>query len=81
MILAQKKSSNVLSTIGIGAASSTINYKDTFGLSWVKIFNTSNGPTSFNPYTLYKSTPSDLTLTHLTSYSASTLTSLQGYQV
>lgn len=80
MIMAQKKSTSTLSTIGIGAASSSINYQSTFGLSWVRIFNNSNAPQSSNPYTMKYSSPSTLTLTSLTSYTSTTLTLLEGYQ-
>ncbi len=78
--MAQKKSTSVISTIGIGAASSAINYQSTFGLSWVVIFNSSNVPTSYNPYTLYNSVPASLTLTTLTSYASTSLSLIQGYQ-
>jgi hypothetical protein len=44
MVMAQKKSTSTISSIGIGAASSSINYQSTFGLSWVRIFNNSNAP-------------------------------------
>ena len=80
MIMAQKKSTSTLSTIGIGAASSSINYQSTFGLTWVRIFNNSNAPQATNPYTLRYSTPSTLTLTSLTSYASSSLTLKEGYQ-
>ena len=80
MIMAQKKSTNTISTIGIGAASSSINYQSTFGISWVRIFNNSNVPTTTNPYTTYYSTPPTLTLTHLTTYSSSSVTLEEGYQ-
>lgn len=80
MIMAQKKSTSILSTIGIGAASSSINYQSTFGLTWVRIFNNSNAPQATNPYTLRYSTPSTLTLTSLTSYTSTSLTLKEGYQ-
>ena len=80
MVMAQKKSTSTISSVGIGAASSSINYQSTFGLSWVRIFNNSNIPTATNPYTLHYSTPASLTLTHLTTYAASALTKVEGYQ-
>jgi len=79
MIMAQKKSSNNIATIGIGASSSVVNYQSTFGISWVKIFSTSNAPLSTNPYTLYYSTPPTLTLTTLTSYASTSLNLIEGY--
>jgi hypothetical protein len=80
MIMAQKKSVNTISTIGIGSASSVINFQSTFGISWVRVFNTSNVPINYNPSSLLFSTPPILTLTHLTSYSASSVTLVEGYQ-
>ncbi len=80
MILAQKKTLNNVTTVGIGSASATINYQSTFALSWVRILNSHNSPTNTNPYTLYYSTPSTLTLTTLTSYSGITLAPVEGYQ-
>jgi len=80
LIMAQKKNTNIITTIGIGSSSSTINFQSTFGLSWVWIFNNSNAPQSTNPYTLYSSTPSTLTLTYLTNYVSSALTLVEGYQ-
>ena len=73
MIVAQKKTTNSITNIGIGASSSVINYQSTFGISWVKIFSTSNVPLATNPYTLYYSTPPTLTLSTLTSYSSKSL--------
>lgn len=74
MVMAQKKSLNTISTIGIGSSSSTINYQSTFGLSWVRVFSNSNIPQSTNPYTLHYSTPPTLTLNYLTSYASSSIT-------
>lgn len=74
MIMAQKKSLSTVTTIGIGASSSSLNYQSTFALSWVKVFDNSNAPQTTNPYTMFYSTPAALTLTHLTSYSASSVT-------
>lgn len=79
MIVAQKKSTNVISTIGIGASSSSINYQSTFGISWVRVFNTSDSSTSYNPYTLLYSTPPALTLTSLTTYASASVTLVEGY--
>lgn len=80
MIMAQKKTSNSITSIGIGSASSALNYQSTFGLSWVRIFSNSNAPTTTNPFTLHFSTPPTLTLTSLTSYSSSSITLIEGYQ-
>jgi hypothetical protein len=80
MIMAQKKTTSSLTSIGIGAASSSINYQSTFALSWVRIFNNSNTPTAYNPYTLKYSSPSALTLTYLNTYAATSLTLVEGYQ-
>ena len=76
MIVAQKKSTNTIGTIGVGSSSSAINYQSTFGISWVKVFSTSNAPMATNPFTLRFSTPSILTLNHLTTYSSRTVTLL-----
>lgn len=80
MIMAQKKTANTVTTIGIGSASSTINYQSTFALSWVRVFSTSNAPMTTNPYSLYYSTPPTLTLTYLTTYASSSVTLVEGYQ-
>lgn len=80
MIMAQKKTTNSITNIGMGSSSSTIDYQSTFGLSWVKVFNNSNAPMTTNPYTLYYSTPPTLTLTYLTSYASSSITLIEGYQ-
>lgn len=80
MIMAQKKSLNTVYTVGIGSSSSSINYQSVFGISWVRVFNNYNAPQTTNPYTLYYSTPPTLTLTYLTSYSASSITLIEGYQ-
>jgi hypothetical protein len=80
MIMAQKKSLNTITTIGIGSSSSSINYQSTFGLSWVKVFNNSNTPQTTNPFTVYYSNPPALTLTYLTTYAASSVTLMEGFQ-
>lgn len=79
MIMAQKKSLNTVTNIGIGSASSALNYQSTFGLSWVRVFSNSNVPQATNPYTLQYSNPATLTLTHLTSYSSLSVTLKEGY--
>ena len=79
MIMAQKKSSNTINTIDIGKASSTINYQSTFGISWVRVFDNSNVPTTTNPKTLFYSTPPTLTLTHLNTYTSVALVKTEGY--
>lgn len=80
MIMAQKKSTNNITTIGIGSSSDVINYQSTFGISWVRVFNNLNAPQTTNPYTLLYSTPPTLTLTYLTSYAASSVTLVEGLQ-
>ena len=79
MIIAQKKNSNNVLHVGIGSSSSAVDYQSTFGISWVRIFNSYNAPTNVNPYTLLYSTPPTLTLTHLTSYSSKSITLVEGY--
>lgn len=74
MVMAQKKTSTTINTVGIGQLSDSINYKRTFGLSWVKIHDTSASRQSTNPKTLRTSVPPLLTLNELTSYTAATLT-------
>ena len=81
MIVAQKKSINTITSVGIGSSSTAINYQSTFGLSWVWIYNSSNVPTATNPYTLYTSVPPILTLTTLNSYSSASVTLREGYQL
>jgi hypothetical protein len=74
MIHAQKKTSNVVSSVGIGAVSSSLNYQRAFSFSWVKVHDSSNAPTITNPRTLkYGVTPS-LTLDYITTYTTSTIT-------
>lgn len=78
MIWAQKKTSNVVTTVGIGAVSSTINYVRDFKFSWVKVHDSSNVPTNTNPKTLRYGNPPSLTLNYLTSYSAASITRIEG---
>lgn len=80
MIMAQKKTANSISNIGIGSASSALNYQSNFGLSWVKVFSNSNAPMATNPYTIYYATPSTLTLSYLTSYASPSVSLIEGYQ-
>ena len=79
MVMAQKKSTSTITTVGIGAASSSLDYTSTFGLTEVRIFDNSNVPTATNPTTLKYSTPPVLTLTYLTNYASSTLALDEGY--
>lgn len=74
MIMAKKKSTNNIMSVGIGSSSSALNYQSTFGLSWVRIFNSSNVATATNPQTIHFSSPPVLTLTTLTNYASSSLT-------
>ena len=62
MVMAQKKTSNPIYTIGIGQLSDSLNYKRTLGLSWVKIHDTSAARQSTNPKTLRTSVPPVLSL-------------------
>ena len=78
MIWAQKKTSNVVTTVGIGAVSSTINYVRDFKFSWVKVHDSSNAPTNTNPKTLKYGNPPSLTLNYLTSYSSASITRIEG---
>lgn len=80
MVLAQKISSSNLSTVGINALSSTINYQSTFGFKWVRVFNSSNTKERFNPKTLKYSTPPTLTLNTFTTYISSSITAVQGME-
>ncbi len=79
MVMAQKKSLNQITNIGIGSSSSTINYQSTFGLSWIKVFSNSNVPQATNPYTLQYSTPATLTLNYLTNYASASVTLKEGF--
>ena len=78
MVVAQKKTSNTVSNVGIGALSSSINYERQFKFSWVKVFDTTNIPTETMPKTIKVGDPPALTLNYLTSYSSATLTKLEG---
>lgn len=77
MIWAQKKSTNTISSVGIGSLSSTsINYARDFKFSWVKVHDSSNAPTTTNPRTLKYGNPPALTTNYLTTYSAASLTKM-----
>jgi hypothetical protein len=78
MVLAQKKTVNSISTIGIGALSGSLNYQSTFSFSWVKVFDSSNAQEMFNPKTLKYSVPPTLTLRPLTTFASSSLSVNQG---
>jgi hypothetical protein len=80
MVWVQKKSASTTTTVGINALSSTREYQSTFSFKWVRMFDSSNTKERFNPKTLKYSVPPTLTLTPFTSYSAGTLTSIQGYE-
>lgn len=78
MVLAQKKTVNSITNIGIGAVSGSLNYQSTFSFSWVKVFDSSNVQEMTNPKTLKYSIPPTLTLRPLTTYASSSLTVNQG---
>lgn len=80
MVLAQKKSAATLNTIGINALSTTLNYQSTFAIKWVKMFNTSNTKERFNPVSMKYSIPPTLTLNTLSSYTASSISAIQGIE-
>lgn len=80
MVMAEKKSASSVYTIGIGATESSQDYSTTFNFNFVKVFSTSNAQLLTNPYTLYTKVPSALTLTYFSSYSASTVTLVEGLQ-
>lgn len=81
MVMAQKSSANTVTTIGIGALSGSNNYQTTFAFDWVRIFNCSNVPQRYNPYTIRYSVPAAVTLNPLTTYSSSSLILNQGVEV
>lgn len=78
MIWAHKKTSNIVSTVGIGAVSSSINYVREFKFSWVKVHDSANAPTTTNPRTLKYGNPPSLSLNYLTTYSAASITRMEG---
>ncbi len=80
MVLAQKKSTGNMSTVGINALSSTINYQSTFAFKWVRMFNSSSTKERFNPLTLRYSVPPTLTLNTFATYSSATITAIQGME-
>lgn len=80
MVMAEKKTSTNIYTIGIGASQSSQDYSTTYNFNWIKIFSTSNTQMLTNPYTLYTKVPSALTLSYFSSYSASTVTLMEGLQ-
>lgn len=78
MIHAVKKTSNLVTTVGIGAVSSSNSYQRPFSFSWVKVHDSSNAPTSTNPKTLKVGNTAPLTLNYLTTYSSAALTRIEG---
>lgn len=78
MVMAQKKTSNSITDVGIGSSSSSINYQRPFKFSWVKVFDTSNTVMITNPKTLKYGGPASITLDYFTSYSSPSITKLQG---
>ena len=78
MIMAQKKNTNQVTNVGINSDSSSLNYQRAFKFSWVKIFDSDITSMSDNPKTLKYGDPPSITLDYLTTYSAATLTLLEG---
>jgi hypothetical protein len=74
VIMAQKKTVSSVTSVGIGSASSSLNYKRDFTFNWVRVYDTSNSPTTANPKLVRYGTPAALTLNPITSYTARTLT-------
>lgn len=74
MIVAQKKNTNTVSTVGINSDSSSLNYQRSFKFNWVKIFDSDITAMNTNPKTLKYGDPPSLMLNYLTTYSASSLT-------
>lgn len=80
MVMAEKKTATNVYTIGIGSTESSQDYSTTFNFNFVKIFSTSNAQLLTNPYTLYTKNPPALTLTYFNTYSASSVTLVEGLQ-
>ena len=78
MIVAQKKNSNAVTTVGINADSSSLDYQRSFKFNWVRIFDSDITAMSTNPKTLKYGDPSSLMLNYLTTYSSSSLTLVEG---
>ncbi len=78
MVMAQKKTTNIVNSVGISTISSSNNYQSTFRFSWVKIFNNLNTPQFTNPYTIKYSSPDTVTLNFFTSFTSTILTKVQG---
>ena len=78
MVMAQKKNNNQVTTVGINSDSSSLDYQRAFKFAWVKIFDTDITSMNDNPKTLKYGDPSSITLDYLTTYSAATLTPLEG---
>ena len=76
MVMAQKKTTNTVSNVGIGSASSSINYQTSFKFAWVKVYDTSNDVMQTNPKTLKVGDPPSLLLNYLTNYADATITKL-----
>jgi len=80
MVMAQKKTSSSIYTIGIGSSETSQLYSTTFGFDFIKVFSTTNTQMLTNPYTLYTQVPSPVTLTYFGSYSTSSVTWVEGLQ-
>ena len=78
MVIAQKKNNNNIYTVGINSDSESLDYQRQFKFSWVKVHDTDTVSLSTNPQTLKVGDPPALMLNYLTTYSAATLTKLEG---
>ena len=79
MVVAQKKTTNNVANVGVGALSSSLNYQRPFKFNWVKVYDSSNAPmTASMPKTLKVGVPPTLTLNYFTTYSSTVLTTLEG---
>ena len=80
MIVAQKKNNNPVTSVGINSDSSSLNYQRSFKFNWVRIFDTHNSAMTTNPQTLKYGDPPSLMLNYLTTYTASSITLLEGVE-
>ena len=78
MVIAQKKTANSITNVGIGTASGTLDYQRDFKFAWVRVYSTTNAPTATMPKTLKFGRPALETLAYLTTYSSATITKQEG---
>ena len=79
MVVAQKKTTNSVSNVGVGALSSSLNYQRDFKFNWVKVYDTDNAPMQDTmPKTIKVGDPASLRLNYFTSYSSAVLTKIEG---